>query len=159
MKQAACPLCALEPDQLLWSGAGLHVLNVADSPFPGYTRVIWHEHSAEMTDLSPTQRQHLMDAVYIVEEALRAHLQPIKVNLAQFGNQVPHLHWHLIPRWRDDPFFPDSAWSPAPTRTPEQNLAWSGQHKTLLARLPAYHQDLQSVLQARLVDSHPSASS
>jgi len=38
-------------------------------------------------------------------------MQPTKINLASLGNQVPHLHWHIIPRYEDDPFFPESIWS------------------------------------------------
>jgi hypothetical protein len=33
-----------------------------------------------------------------------------KVNLASLGNQVPHLHWHVIPRFKDDPHFPFAIW-------------------------------------------------
>jgi len=39
--------------------------------------------------------------------------RPDKVNLASFGNMTPHLHWHVIPRWRDDSHFPQSIWSAA----------------------------------------------
>ncbi len=152
MTHAHCPLCALTPDRLLWSGAGLHVLDVADSLFPGYTRVIWQDHVAEMTDLAPAQRQHLMDTVFLIEETQRAHLLPTKINLAQFGNQVPHLHWHLIPRWSDDPLFPDSAWSPTPGRTPEQQQAWTERRQNVIARLPAFHAQLTQALTARFTD-------
>jgi diadenosine tetraphosphate (Ap4A) HIT family hydrolase len=38
-------------------------------------------------------------------------MQPKKINLAALGNQVPHIHWHVIPRFEDDAFFPGSAWS------------------------------------------------
>jgi diadenosine tetraphosphate (Ap4A) HIT family hydrolase len=31
------------------------------------------------------------------------------------GNQVPHLHWHVIPRFADDAHFPDAIWA-APRR-------------------------------------------
>lgn len=48
--------------------------------------------------------------VFAVEFALRELLQPDKINLASFGNVTPHLHWHLIPRWRDDPHFPQPFW-------------------------------------------------
>ncbi|MFM7073153.1 MAG: HIT family protein, partial [Planctomycetota bacterium] len=27
------------------------------------------------------------------------------------GNVVPHVHWHIIPRWADDTHFPDPIWS------------------------------------------------
>ncbi len=149
MSTHACPLCALKPDQLLWSGSGLQVLAVTDSPFPGYTRVIWQDHVAEMTDLSEEQRQHIMAAVYVVEQTQREQLGVAKINLAQFGNQVPHLHWHIIPRWKDDPFFPDSAWSPAPTRTEEQIQSWASHEQRLLEQVSEYQQALRTALEAR----------
>jgi len=46
----------------------------------------------------------------IVEQALRALIHPDKINLAALGNQVPHLHWHVIPRFADDAHFPDPIW-------------------------------------------------
>ena len=51
-----------------------------------------------------------MATVYAVEQVLRDHLQPAKINLASFGNVVPHLHWHVIPRFADDPHFPQPSW-------------------------------------------------
>jgi diadenosine tetraphosphate (Ap4A) HIT family hydrolase len=39
--------------------------------------------------------------------------QPDKINLACLGNVVPHLHWHVIPRWRDDSHFPAPIWAAA----------------------------------------------
>ncbi|GHC41495.1 HIT family protein [Alcaligenes pakistanensis] len=151
MSPSACPLCALKPGQLLWSGVGIQVLAVTDSPFPGYTRVIWQDHVAEMTDLSDEQRQHLMAAVYLVEQTQREQLGTAKINLAQFGNQVPHLHWHIIPRWKDDPFFPDTAWSPAPERTAKQQQSWSSHEERLREQLSDYQQALRTALQARFI--------
>lgn len=149
MSQAACPLCALQPEQLLWSGAEIQVLAVTDSAFPGYTRVIWQEHVTEMTDLSNAQREQIMAAVYVVEQSQRSQLGTDKINLAQFGNQVPHLHWHIIPRWRDDPFFPDSTWSPAPERNTEQKQSWASHQERLLSQVSDYQQKLCAALQAR----------
>jgi len=54
-----------------------------------------------------------MDVVLATERALRRVVQPDKINLASFGNVVPHLHWHVIPRWRDDSRFPESIWGAA----------------------------------------------
>jgi diadenosine tetraphosphate (Ap4A) HIT family hydrolase len=66
-----------------------------------------------MTDLSPAERLQLMRAVFAVEGALREQLAPDKVNLASLGNQMPHLHWHVIPRFTDDKHFPDPVWAAA----------------------------------------------
>ena len=56
------------------------------------------------------------------ERMLRAELAPDKINLASFGNFVPHLHWHVIPRFADDPYFPGSIWSAKQRETPEAVL-------------------------------------
>ena len=42
---------------------------------------------------------------------LRTVLAPDKINLASLGNVVPHLHWHVIPRFADDAHFPAPVWA------------------------------------------------
>ena len=81
---------------LLWRGPHLRVIEVNDPDYPGFTRVIWNGHLAEMTSLSAHGRELLMKAVYVVEETQQAILSPDKINLASLGNMVPHLHWHVI---------------------------------------------------------------
>jgi diadenosine tetraphosphate (Ap4A) HIT family hydrolase len=67
-----------------------------------------------MTDLSPPERSRLMDAVFATETALRDLMHPDKINLASLGNVTRHLHWHVIPRFRDDRHFPQPIWASAP---------------------------------------------
>ena len=83
---------------------------IADPDYPGYCRVIWNAHVREMTDLASAEQQHCMRVVCALEQALRTALKPYKINLASFGNLTPHLHWHVIPRFEDDPHFPHSIW-------------------------------------------------
>lgn len=52
-----------------------------------------------------------MRAVYETESVLRDLMQPDKINLACLGNVVPHVHWHVIPRWKNDSHFPDPIWA------------------------------------------------
>lgn len=108
-----CPLCALPPEDILWEDTRCCVIRVADAFHPGLCRVVWREHVAEMTDLLPADRRHLLAVVMATEAALRAQLRPDKINLASFGNMVPHLHWHVIPRYRDDRHFPEAVWGAA----------------------------------------------
>ena len=108
-----CPLCTHEHETLLWHDNNCRVILVPDAHYGGFCRVIWQTHVKEMSDLSVAQRQHLMAVVFGVEEVLRETLQPDKINLASLGNQVPHLHWHVIPRFADDAHFPDPIWATA----------------------------------------------
>jgi diadenosine tetraphosphate (Ap4A) HIT family hydrolase len=107
---AACELCDTPGGTVLWQSADCRVVRVADPHYPGFCRVIWREHVREMTDLSPEERQYLMGVVFAVEGVVRELFRPDKVNLASFGNMTPHLHWHVIPRWREDRHFPEPVW-------------------------------------------------
>lgn len=109
-RQAGCPLCQDDGGDLVARSERLRVIRVIDADYPGFYRVIWNDHVAELTDLQPSERRELMDAVATVEGLMRAHLQPTKVNLASLGNMVPHLHWHLIARYPDDRHFPQPIW-------------------------------------------------
>ncbi|MDX1251310.1 MAG: HIT family protein [Gammaproteobacteria bacterium] len=108
-----CPLCHPPQETVLWRNERCRIILVDDPAYAGFCRVIWQNHVKEMTDLAPAERQELMSVVFVVEEVLREALQPDKINLASLGNQVPHLHWHVIPRFADDAHFPDPVWATA----------------------------------------------
>ncbi len=113
------------------------VVLIDDAQYPGFCRVIWTGHAREMTDLEVLDRILLMDAVWQTETAVRKVMQPDKVNLAALGNVVPHLHWHVIPRYKDDMHFPGPVWA-QPQRTPsDEKLA------ARKALLPELRQELQ----------------
>ncbi|MFZ5555647.1 MAG: HIT family protein [Pseudomonadota bacterium] len=109
----ACELCDLPGGEPVWQAADFRVVLVDDADYPGFCRVIWNAHVREMTDLAPGQRAALMAAVFAAEQAVREVLAPDKINLASLGNQTPHLHWHVIPRWTSDRHFPAPIWTPA----------------------------------------------
>jgi len=109
-----CQLCLSAGGEVIWEDDRCRVVRAEGDEgarFPGYCRVIWRSHVAEMSDLASAARDHLMRVVLAVEAALRQVVMPDKINLAALGNMVPHLHWHVIPRWHDDSHFPASIWS------------------------------------------------
>ena len=105
-----CELCEGDGGELLWRDPQCRVVRVNESGYPGFCRVVWNAHVREMTDLDAVERARLMHVVFAVESALRQLLHPDKINLASLGNATPHLHWHVIPRFRDDPHFPNPIW-------------------------------------------------
>lgn len=105
-----CVLCHPQKENVVWKNKDLRVIQVDDPLFPGYFRVIWNKHIAEMSDLTDDERQLLEKVLLTVEKVVREQMQPDKINWAQFGNMVPHLHWHIIARYRDDSHFPESIW-------------------------------------------------
>jgi diadenosine tetraphosphate (Ap4A) HIT family hydrolase len=97
--------------ELLWKNDEMRVIFANEPDYPGFCRVIWNEHVAEMSQLSVDQRARLHHIVMLVEKAIIDVMHPDKVNLAALGNMVPHLHWHIIPRYQLDVCFPGSVWS------------------------------------------------
>lgn len=111
-----CELCAGAGGDLLWQDGFCRVVRVTDAAgeaFPGFCRVVWHRHVAEMSSLATEDAHHVMDVVLATERAVRRVVRPDKINLASLGNLVPHLHWHVIPRWKDDSHFPAPVWAAA----------------------------------------------
>lgn len=111
-----CELCALSVPTVVENDK-FSVIIVDDANYPGFCRVIWREHVREMSDLSRADRLLLNDAVIEVEQALREVMAPTKINVASLGNVVPHLHWHVIPRYTDDAHFPAPVWASAVRET------------------------------------------
>jgi diadenosine tetraphosphate (Ap4A) HIT family hydrolase len=123
---ATCPLCSPDLASLIWQDDFCHVIFVDDANYPGFCRVILNAHIKEMTDLSPADRTRLLNVVFAVEAAVREVVQPDKINLASLGNVVPHLHWHVIPRWQDDVNFPDAIWAQARRPAADQHHEQTG---------------------------------
>lgn len=136
-RRPGCELCEQPGGVLVHQGPAWRVVRVVDAAFPGFYRVIRQDHVAEFSDLSADQRRLGMDLVVTVEQVLRDLLRPTKINLASFGNLVPHLHWHVIARFDWDSHFPQPVWGlvqravdPTPERRLPVSLAALDAHMT-----------------------------
>ena len=110
-REPGCELCNSAGGALLWQNALCRVVAVEEPGYPGFCRVVLNRHAREMTDLSESERRDLLAVVFAVESATREAMRPDKMNLATLGNMTPHVHWHVIPRFRDDRHFPGPVWS------------------------------------------------
>jgi diadenosine tetraphosphate (Ap4A) HIT family hydrolase len=103
----ACVMC----DRYAASGGPLHVADLAlsrvflheDQFFPGYVLLVLRRHATELYELTAAERATLMEEVSRVAEAVARVFRPVKMNYELLGNQVPHIHWHLVPRLATDP--------------------------------------------------------
>jgi len=121
MMDSTCVFCSGDGGLKVYDDGRCRVV-ITDEPFAGFCRVIWNTHVREMTDLATTDRNHLMRIVFAVEAALRELFSPHKMNLASLGNVVPHLHWHVIPRFENDSHFPNPVWGAPKRRSAEPTL-------------------------------------
>jgi diadenosine tetraphosphate (Ap4A) HIT family hydrolase len=133
-----CELCALAAGQAAPGTQVVHeaekfVVILAGEPnYPGFARVVWRAHVREISDLADADRLLLNEAVWRLELAVREAMQPLNLNVASLGNVVPHLHWHVIPRYADDAHFPAPVWAQAVRAT---DAAVLEQRRALLPEL------------------------
>lgn len=88
-----------------------HVLLNRDQFFPGYCFVFTKQHLVELFHLDPPTRSGVMEEVNAVAACLFNVFRPAKINYELLGNMVPHMHWHLVPRFTHDPLWPRPIWS------------------------------------------------
>lgn len=133
-----CELCTERHPREIWRCPQAYVIDASDDDVPGFIRVISTRHVAEMTDLAEEDARVILRLVLAVEGALRRIMQPDKVNLASLGNMVPHVHWHVIARYRDDAFFPNPIWGPRLRASPGGDVLAQrrARFRELIASLP-----------------------
>lgn len=81
-----------------------------DQFFPGWTVLILKGHRTELFHMTREERGVLMEEVSRVGEALTKIFDVEKINSELLGNQVRHIHWHVIPRLKTDPDPLSPAW-------------------------------------------------
>ncbi len=77
-----------------------------DQSFHGRCLVTLREHYTELFQLTPAMRTAFLEDVSQVAEAIARAVSPAKINYELLGNLVPHMHSHLIPRFREDGVYP-----------------------------------------------------
>jgi diadenosine tetraphosphate (Ap4A) HIT family hydrolase len=105
-----CPFCSklvelkeLPADEVVWEFPHSVALLGPWQYFRGYCILVARTHATELFQLSDDERRGYLDEMCRLARAISDCFQPHKLNYELLGNQVPHLHWHLFPRYREDP--------------------------------------------------------
>ncbi|KYJ85869.1 HIT family protein [Sulfurovum riftiae] len=64
----------------------------------------------EMSEVPAEIKFEIYDLLDIIEKEMIAYYRPDKINIASFGNYVPHVHWHIMARFKTDSYFPEPMW-------------------------------------------------
>jgi diadenosine tetraphosphate (Ap4A) HIT family hydrolase len=70
---------------------------------PGYTLFLSKTHVSELHELPPATRMRFLEEMALVAAAVHRAFAPRKLNYEMLGNSVAHAHWHIFPRYEDDP--------------------------------------------------------
>jgi diadenosine tetraphosphate (Ap4A) HIT family hydrolase len=107
MSEKSCPFCQLPEERI--RGANEHAIWLRDGfPIsPGHSLVIPRRHVGSFFEVSATERAALLELLDQAREVAQAEFNPDGFNIgindgAAAGQTVPHLHIHLIPRFKGD---------------------------------------------------------
>lgn len=71
--------------------------------YKGYTLLLSKTHTDELHKLKSCERSQFLEDMALVSEVVYKAFKPKKLNYELLGNTDSHLHWHIVPRYKDDP--------------------------------------------------------
>jgi diadenosine tetraphosphate (Ap4A) HIT family hydrolase len=102
-----CPFCTLPPERIIDSNDLALVIRDGYPVSPGHTLVIPKRHIGSWFEITPEEQSAMLDllgrAKVVLEEEFKSDGYNIGINDGPTAGQtVPHLHMHLIPRYKGD---------------------------------------------------------
>jgi diadenosine tetraphosphate (Ap4A) HIT family hydrolase len=117
MAGAPCLFCdklaalrELPGDEVVWQFAHSVALLGPWQSYHGYCVLVARRHATELSQLPPQERRAFLDELCLLAAAVEACFRPHKLNYELLGNQAPHLHWHVFPRYASDPELLKPVW-------------------------------------------------
>ena len=117
-------ICDLDVSQLILFKEQSH---------PGRVIVAYKDHVSEIVNISDEERNRFFADVNRAAKALHAAFNPVKVNYGAYGDTGCHLHFHLVPKYRDE-----FEWGGVFAMNPQQKFLTDAEYDELIAELKKY---------------------
>jgi diadenosine tetraphosphate (Ap4A) HIT family hydrolase len=93
-------------------------IETEESEIP-WLKIFTQEPYKEMSQVPPEIKFEMYDLLDRIEKEMLNYYSPKKINIASFGNYMPHVHWHIMARFEEDAYYPEPMWG---TKQRESNL-------------------------------------
>lgn len=112
MKDQNCAYCMRQEKPELLDAFGIYICDLSVSSLilfkeqshPGRCIVAYKDHVSELVNISDEERNAFFADVARAAKAIHAAFHPDKVNYGAYGDTGCHLHFHLVPKYREDDF-------------------------------------------------------
>lgn len=103
--------------------------------YRGQSQLIFdRRHAARPDELTREEWLAFSADLFAAQHAIMRTVGADHVNIESLGNIVPHLHWHIIPRYRSDPRWGAPVWLPSLDDMVDTRLA-PAERETLIAAI------------------------
>ena len=137
-----CPFCNPHfDDNQFWSK--IATLSISSlylhkiQTYLGYAVLIFDpRHTTCPSDLSGEEWSLLCKDLYLSQSAIERTTKPDHMNVAALGNQIAHLHWHIVPRYENDSRWGGPIWTTKEEEIEVVHLS-KEDHQNLVERIRA----------------------
>lgn len=84
-------------------------VEIHESEIP-WLKIFTKQPTKEFSECDIETRIQIITALDIIEREMLSFFEPTKINIASFGNYVPHVHFHIMARFDNDSYFPEPMW-------------------------------------------------
>lgn len=84
-------------------------IEIENSEIP-WLKIFTQKEYKEFSQCPKEIKEQIWNALDIIEKEMIEYFQPEKINIASFGNYVPHVHFHIMARFKEDSYFPEPMW-------------------------------------------------
>jgi histidine triad (HIT) family protein len=85
------------PGRFVWKDDRVVAFLTIEPMMPGHTLVVTREEIDHWIDVDPELSAHLFHVAQLVGKAQDAEWQPRRVGVLILGEEVPHVHVHVVP--------------------------------------------------------------
>ena len=109
------------------------VILFKEQSHPGRVIVACKRHVDDITDLSPEERCQYMEDVSRTASCIHKLFHPDKINFGAYGDTMHHLHFHLVPKYKEDEF----EWGGVFAMNPQRKFLTEEEYQKLIDQIRA----------------------
>ena len=99
---------------------------------PGRVIVAYKDHVSELVDITPEERALFMEDIARAAKAIHKVFNPDKVNYGAYGDGGCHLHFHLVPKYKDN-----FEWGTPFAMNPKKTYLTDAEYEAMIAKIKA----------------------
>ena len=84
-------------------------IEVESSEIP-WLKIFTQKPYKEMSEVPELIKFEIYETLDKIEKEMLSYYKPRKINIASFGNYMPHVHWHIMSRFEEDSYYPEPMW-------------------------------------------------
>lgn len=95
-------------DRIIYENALIKIA-VEQSEIP-WLKIFTQKAHKEFSQCDLATKMAIFECLDMIEKEMLSYFEPTKINIASFGNYLPHVHFHIMARFKEDSFFPEPMW-------------------------------------------------